>query len=155
MQRLVFIGGVRVAVAQLLKCIEPGLAQQAFEFGDQCLDPQGLTVRCNRQALDFSAIGAFMGCKQMVLIAFAKVQCPTMSDEVRHRQACQGRVAASGVGEPAVGAYFVQPLEVVQGSLQQAACLRLADRASSQHIRFHVRDQRRFHIGNADPDVGL
>lgn len=90
MQRLVVIGGVRAAVAQLRKRIEPGLAQQAFEPGDQCLDPQGLTVRCNRQALDFSAIGAFMGCKQMVLITFAKVQRPTMPDEVRHRQACQG-----------------------------------------------------------------
>ena len=72
--------------------------------------------------------------KQMVLIAFAKVQCPTMSHEVRHRQACQGRVAASGVGEPAVGTDFVQPLEVVQGSLQQAACLRLAYGAGGQHV---------------------
>ncbi|MNN97750.1 hypothetical protein D3C81_2169760 [compost metagenome] len=78
-----------------------------------------------------------------------------MVDEVRHRQARQGRIAASSAGEPAVGTYFGQALEVVQGSLQQAACLRFAHRAGGQHIHLKVRHQGRFYVGYADPDVDV
>ncbi|MNE24843.1 hypothetical protein D3C80_1181470 [compost metagenome] len=78
-----------------------------------------------------------------------------MVDEVRHRQARYRRITASSAGEPAVGTYFGQALEVVQGSLQQAACLRFAHRASGQDIHLKVRDQGRFYVGCADPDVGV
>ncbi|MNP06776.1 hypothetical protein D3C76_987730 [compost metagenome] len=43
----------------------------------------------------------------------------------------------------------------MQGSLQQAACLRFAHRASGQDIHLKVRDQGRFYVGYADPDVGI
>ncbi|MNP06777.1 hypothetical protein D3C76_987740 [compost metagenome] len=87
MQWLFIIGGVRLAIAQLAKRIEPRFAQQAFELCNQCLDPQGLATCCYRPALDFGAIDALMGCQQVLLIAFAKVQGPAMVDEVRYRQA--------------------------------------------------------------------